>query len=46
MLTAAMLEPILTTITDNVTVILPVGMSILGLMLAIASIPKILYKFF
>jgi hypothetical protein len=44
--TAAMLEPIINTITANVTVLLPVGLGILAIMLGIALIPRIIWKFF
>ena len=44
--TAAMLEPIISTITANVTVLLPVGLGILAIMLGIALIPRVIWKFF
>lgn len=44
--TAAMLEPVIDTITANVTVLLPVGLGILAIMLGIALIPRIIWKFF
>lgn len=44
--TAAMLAPLVTAITDNVGVLLPVGVGIMGIMLGISIIPRIIYKFF
>lgn len=44
--TAEMLVPITTAITDNVTAVLPVGLGLLALMLGVAVIPRIIYKFF
>lgn len=44
--TAAMLQPVVDTITANVTALLPVGLSILAIMVGIALIPRILWKFF
>jgi hypothetical protein len=44
--TSAMLQPIVDTIMANVTVLLPVGLGILAIMLGIALIPRIIWKFF
>lgn len=44
--TAEMLQPVIDTITANVTVLLPVGLGILAIMLGIALIPRIIWKFF
>jgi hypothetical protein len=44
--TSAMLEPLVDTIMANVTVLLPVGLGILAIMLGIALIPRIIWKFF
>lgn len=44
--TAEMLAPVIDTITANVTVLLPVGLGILAIMLGIALIPRIIWKFF
>lgn len=44
-LTATMLEPLTQAITSNAGVILPVGITIMGILVAIGLIPKILYKF-
>jgi hypothetical protein len=44
--TSAMLTPITTAITDNLAVLLPVGLTIMAVMLGISLIPRIIYKFF
>jgi hypothetical protein len=44
--TTEMLEPITAAITSNLQVLLPVGISIMGVMLGVALIPRIIYKFF
>ena len=43
--TEAMLTPIVDGITANAGVLLPVGLTIMGIMVGIALIPRILYKF-
>lgn len=43
--TAEMLKPITDSITSNAEVIVPVGVTIMGIMVAISVIPRILYKF-
>lgn len=45
-ITSAMLEPITTAVSSNVGVILPVGVTILGIMVGVSLIPRIVYKFF
>lgn len=45
-LTPAMMEPILDTITANVGVLLPIGLTVMGIFVAISLIPKIFYRFF
>ena len=45
LVTSAMLAPIVTTITANVGVILPIGLTIMGIMVGLSLIPRILYKF-
>ncbi len=45
MITAEMLEPITTTITSNLNVLLPVGIAIMGIMIGVSLIPRIVYKF-
>jgi hypothetical protein len=44
--TSAMLAPITDAITDNLAVLLPVGLTIMAVMLGISLIPRIIYKFF
>ena len=45
-LTSAMFTPLTTTITSNLGVLLPVGLTIMGIMIAVSLIPRIIYKFF
>ena len=44
-ITADMLEPIVTTITANATELIPVGLTVMGIMVGIGLIPRIIYKF-
>lgn len=44
--TSALVEPILSAITSNLGVLLPVGISIMAIMLGVSLIPRIIYKFF
>lgn len=44
--TAEQLAPITTAITENLSVLLPVGLAIMGVMIAVSLIPRIIYKFF
>ena len=44
--TSAMLQPITSAITDNLGVLLPVGITIMAVMLGVSLIPRIIYKFF
>lgn len=44
--TEAMLQPIVTTITSNLSVLLPVGLTILAVMIGVSLIPRIIYNFF
>lgn len=44
--TAEMLEPVQQAITSNLGVLLPVGISIMAIMIGVALIPRIVYKFF
>lgn len=46
LVTAEQLAPLTTAITDNVAVLLPVGLCILAIMLGVALIPRIIWKFF
>lgn len=45
-LTSTMFDGLLTTITSNLGVLLPVGLTLMGIMIAVALIPRIIYKFF
>lgn len=45
MITAEMLAPITTTITSNLTILLPIGIGIMGIMIGVSLIPRIVYKF-
>ena len=44
-ITADMLAPITETLNSNLSVLLPVGISIMGIMIGVSLIPKIVYKF-
>lgn len=44
--TSEMLEPITASITGNLGVLLPVGISIMAVMVGVSLIPRIIYKFF
>lgn len=43
--TEAMLAPITTAISSNAAVLIPVGITIMGIMVGIGMIPRIIYKF-
>lgn len=45
MITAEMLTPITTALTNNLAVLLPVGITIMGTMIGVSLIPRIVYKF-
>lgn len=45
-ITETMLSPITTAITDNLAVLLPVGIGIMAVMLGVHLVPRIIYKFF
>lgn len=45
LVTAEMLAPITTTLNENLGVLLPVGISIMGVMIGVSLIPRIVYKF-
>lgn len=45
-LTADMLKPITDAIQSNLGVLLPVGVTILAIMIGVSLIPRIIYKFF
>jgi len=44
-MTASMLEPLVTAVTDNIAMVLPVGITIFGIMIGIGLIPKIVKQF-
>ena len=44
--TAEMLEPVTTAITSNLVTLIPVGITILAIMIGVSLIPRIIYKFF
>ena len=44
-LTAEMFSPLTTAITSNLGVLIPVGLTIMGIMIAVSLIPRIVYKF-
>lgn len=44
-ITTAMLTPLTTMISSNVGVILPVGITIMGLLIGVGLIPRLIYKF-
>ena len=43
--TADMLKPITNALVDNIGVHLPVGITIMGIMIGVSLIPRIVYKF-
>lgn len=45
-LTADMFKPLVDAITTNLGVLLPIGLTIMGIMIAVSLIPRIIYKFF
>jgi hypothetical protein len=45
MITADMLKPITDAVSSNIAVLLPVGLSIMGIMVGVNLIPRIVYKF-
>ena len=45
-LTAGMFDGLISTITNNLGVLLPIGLTIMGIMIAVSLIPRIIYKFF
>ncbi len=44
-LTKELLAPITTALTDNLTVLLPVGIGIFAVMIGVKLIPSIIYRF-
>lgn len=45
-ITETMLQPVVDSITGNLGVLLPVGLTILAVMIGVALIPRIIWKFF
>lgn len=45
MIDAAMLAPITEALSSNLDVLLPVGITIMGIMVGVSLIPRIVYKF-
>lgn len=45
LVTAEMLAPITTTLNENLGVLLPIGITIMGVMIGVSLIPRIVYKF-
>ncbi|WP_214659107.1 hypothetical protein [Candidatus Formimonas warabiya] len=46
LLTSAQLAPITAALTDNLAVLLPIGVGLMAIMIGVALIPRIVYKFF
>lgn len=44
-LTADLLKPIVDGLTSNLNVLVPVGITIMGVIIAVSLIPRIIYKF-
>lgn len=44
--TDAMLGSITATVTDNLGVLLPVGITLMAILIGVSLIPKIIYRFF
>lgn len=44
-ITAEQLTPLTTALTSNIGVLLPVGITIMGIMIGVSLIPRIVYKF-
>lgn len=45
MLDAGMLAPITEAVSSNLTLLVPVGIGIMGTMIGVSLIPRIVYKF-
>lgn len=45
MITAEMLKPITDAVSQNLTLLVPVGIGIMGTMVGVSLIPRIVYKF-
>lgn len=46
MITAELIQPVVQSVTNNITAIVPAGLSILALSLGVSAVPKIIKKFF
>lgn len=46
MITADLIQPVVQAVTNNITAIVPAGLSILALSLGVAAVPKVIKKFF
>lgn len=46
LITSDMIQPVIDAITQNLGVLLPVGISIMAIMIGVHLIPRIIYKFF
>jgi hypothetical protein len=44
-ITSGMVQPIVDAVTDNATVLVPIGIGIMAVMVGISLIPRIVYKF-
>lgn len=44
--TSSMLTPVTNSITGNLDTLLPVGITIMAIMIGVSLIPRIIYKFF
>jgi len=44
-ITSAQFEPLISAITSNLGVLIPVGLTIMGIMVGVSLIPRIVYKF-
>jgi len=44
-ITASMLKPITDMLSSNLATLLPVGITIMGIMIGVSLIPRIIYKF-
>lgn len=45
MLTGELLQPLVTAVTENIKVIVPIGLTIMGAVIGVGLIPRIVYKF-
>lgn len=44
--TSEMVTPLQTAVSENLAVVLPVALGIMGIFVAISVIPKVIYRFF